>query len=392
MLKKKIAVLCYENPFNKPSDGAKNDMKTSVLALSLSGKYLIDLYAFNQKKEDLAQINCEKYSILHFYQYTLPSISVAAIFSKWPLSVYRRFSMDMADELSKHEYDAIIYVGGHMASYRLKRIGNAKRHILRQHGIESVYRRELSKSAPNISYKIGQLVESHKYKVLESNIDSLFDSMLFISKSECDIFAGKFKDSLCSFKFMPPATLQFSPRIYTVRNGKELLYFGNMELHNNFLSILWFVEKVFPYIEKEQKNVSLKIIGKISEDNRKKLGKLSTNIQILGYVDDLSYEIKNAALLVLPVLYGAGVKLKVIDALAYEQIVCATSKTIEGTELRDKEHLLVEDDPLEMAKRCIEVITKRTEFFKMATCGYEFVKKFHSVEYQASILRDEIER
>ena len=388
---KTVAVLCFENPFNKPSDGAKNDMKTRILALSSIKNCCIDVYAFNKPEENEAQINNAEYGIRNYFQYKVRNATPQSIVSRYPLSVYKRYSKDCAAELKKHEYDVIIYEGEHMSSYRLNGDTNAKRHVIRQHDIESNYRHELAKSAKGLHRKIAQELEARKYEKLERNIDTYFDTFLFISKDEKEVFDDIFIDTKERFKFMPPSALHFSEKAALGEKEHSILYFGNMELQNNFLSILWFTQNVFPTILNTVPDTKLRIIGRIADEDKEKLIQGTNHVEILGYVEDLNREIQEASFIAAPVLYGAGVKVKVIDALSYGQIVCATSKTVEGTELLDGVHLIVRDDPVELSKTCIDILCNREKYEHLAVEGLQFVKSYHSIEYQATILQEEIQ-
>ena len=384
---KRVAVLCFENPYTKPNDGAKNDMRTRIEALKLNGDCAIDVYAFNKPEEAPAAIEPSAYGIRHLYQYQVQPFSAKGLLSGLPISVYKRFTPECVEELKHHSYDAIIYEGEHMSPYRLKDATHAKKHILRQHDIESAYRRELARSAPSRKYAAAQMLEANLYSRLERDIDRYFDAALFISKTEKEIFDRQYPNTGCKFLFMPPATEKFAEGPVIGEKEKEILYFGNMELQNNLLSILWFAEQVFPRIRKSGGNVRLKIIGKISEENREKLLNIAPDIEIIGYVEDLTEEINRAAIIASPVLYGAGVKVKVIDALSYGQIVCATSKTIEGTELVPGIHLIVEDDPDQLANHCCRILKNRAAYVGMAQEGLSFVKANHSIKAQAEMLR-----
>lgn len=383
-----VAVLCFENPFNKPSDGAKNDMLTRVKALCGLKDCLIDIYAFNKPNEEEVCFKLGDFGISNLFQYRIQNVGWKGIFGKYPISVYRRFTEDCCEELKRHKYDVIIYEGEHMSSYRICKIGSADIHVLRQHDIESKYRYELSKSAHSLVEKVGQIFESVKYHMLERKIDTYFDEILFISKEECMYFLEKFQDSNCKFTFMPPATMSFAEKVISETSNNTMLYFGNMTLQNNFLSILWFVQEVLPLICKAIPEVKLKIIGKMGADDAIKIENSSTNIELLGYVDDLRTEIENASLIVSPVLFGAGVKVKIIDALSYGQIVCATRKAVEGTDLEDGVHLIVEDNPKNLAAKCVDIMRNREKYLGMAESGLKFVKRYHSVEYQSEILNN----
>ena len=162
-------------------------------------------------------------------------------------------------------------------------------------------------------------------------------------------------------------------------------------MENNYLSVYWFAKNVFPIIEEKDSQFKLYIIGKVSDENKKKLQSISDNVVVLGYVEQLDEEIRNAALIAAPVLYGAGVKVKVIDALSYGQVVIATEKAIEGTGLLHGEHLLVGEEPSELADYCVDVIHNRHKYEKMMNSGLRYVKQIHSIEHQSTILKKVLE-
>lgn len=384
---KDLLVMSFTNPFSKPRDGAKNDVITRIMALK-NCKCNTDLVVFNNSDDELiesVELIKQKYNIREFYQFDA-NVRLLHFFSKYPLSSLKRYSEECVRILRGKKYDAVIYEGEHMALYRFNNIIESELHILRQHDIESNYRRELSRSAENILEKCAQFLESVKYWLLEKGIDKRFDKFLFISNDEMKIFNSRFMNCYDKFVYMPPSTTKFSDVASTYTLENTMLYFGNLELNNNFLSILWFIEEVFPLILKQNGEVKLRIIGKVNGEKKKKLEAYSSRVEVLGYVDDLDMEIKNATLLVLPVLYGAGVKVKVIDALSYGQLICANSKTIEGTKLVSGEHLFVEDNSINFAKLCNEVIKKRQKYIEIAEKGLEFVRINHSIESQTKVL------
>ena len=107
----------------------------------------------------------------------------------------------------------------------------------------------------------------------------------------------------------------------------------------------------------------------------------------MGYVDDLNQEYRDVACVVCPVLYGAGVKVKVIDAMAMGQLVITTGKGVEGTELENGKHLLVSDDSDELLKICLDVLRNSEKYVSVAEKGFDFIKEYHSIENQAQIMR-----
>lgn len=98
-------------------------------------------------------------------------------------------------------------------------------------------------------------------------------------------------------------------------------FFANIE------GITWFIENV-------SKNISgkLQIIGSGMEILKEKYGHYQ-NIEILGFVDDLSYYYINADFVIIPIFSGSGMKTKTTEALMYGKTIFGTTEAFEGFEL-----------------------------------------------------------
>lgn len=178
---KKIALICFDNPFVKPMEGGKRGMLSRIEALAGINEYDIDVYLLtkpsevNNKRNKVVEANN-----LHYKEFTILS-GKKVLLSQYPISVAKRFVPECAKELKKKSYDVAIYEGEHVSLYRVNRCVNAKRHILYQHDIESNYRADLAKSETNKVKQIAQKLESEKYLILEDKLSEMFDCYLFVS-------------------------------------------------------------------------------------------------------------------------------------------------------------------------------------------------------------------
>lgn len=384
--KVKIALICFDNPFLAPMEGGKRGMLGRIEALASNENYEVDVYLLSKPEE----IDNKRYKYLEssnvIYKEFVINKASTVLFSSLPISVAKRYIKECRKELQNNSYDVAIYEGEHVSSYRLKNIVNANRHLLYMHDIESDYRRDLSKSETRKLISLAQRIESNKYRRLENRIHDLFDITMFVSVNEIEKYGERFPEKKDTFVYLPHVVGHISSNVANNSNHTEILYFGNMILDNNFRSIKWFVESVFPLIIQQRPDVKLKLIGNISQENKSYLLNCSENIEILGYVEDLEKEISDACLIVSPVLYGAGVKVKIIDALASGQIVITNSKTLEGTRLIPNVDVLVADDPDEFALKCCNVLEDREKFIQIASNGLEHIRNEHSLLYQIKIL------
>lgn len=386
----RVAVICFDNPYNNPMEGGKRSIKTRVEALVRLG-YKVDLYIHCKREEGINMtLEPSKYGVERIFQF-LNGRSVEMLFSKYPLSVCKRFSKECVDRLKETEYEAVIYEGEHVAKYRFNNVVNAKRHILYMHDIESVYREELSKSSTNLLEKKLQLLESRKYVNMEKKLVNYFDKMLFVSFDEMMVFQKSYPDCLSKFIYSPYAISRIADKIIRNSNSKMILYIGNLKLKNNYLSLKQFCLESLPAIEAKCNDVEIKIIGDLTEKHRFELSRNSRSIEVLGYVDDLDAYINSASFIICPVLFGAGVKVKTIDAISSGQIVVANSKSIEGTRLVKNKHIIIEDDSVKIAQRCIEILSNRSKFLSIAEDGLSLLRIEHSLDYHMEVLQNAIE-
>lgn len=224
---------------------------------------------------------------------------------------------------------------------------------------------------------------------MEGRLPELFDSHLFVSCDEMEEFArdhGLGPEA----KYAPYAVDNIADETPVVVDAGRILYVGDMSLDSNYLSVEWFVREVLPKVHADGVTVELRLVGRISDERKKHLESLDGRVRALGYVDDLDAEYQRACCMISPILYGAGVKVKLIDALARGQIVIANTKACEGTRLLDGENLLVADESDEMAALCSAVLADRDAYLRVARNGLEFIRRYHSKEAQARLFEKEI--
>src|SRR5206468_1589650 len=78
-------------------------------------------------------------------------------------------------------------------------------------------------------------------------------------------------------------------------------------------------------------------------------------IIVAGLQRDVRPFFDSVRLSVAPLRFGAGVKGKINQSMAFGVPVVATSLAAEGTELRDREEILVADEPEDFAQALIEL-------------------------------------
>ena len=126
--------------------------------------------------------------------------------------------------------------------------------------------------------------------------------------------------------FLLPITFEdtFEEERTSNEYGKEILFCGSL-FYPNQMSIEWFIEDVMPYLD----GITLNIVGKDFETCKEKYEK-NNNVKVIGTVEKTDiYYYKHAAV-VLPIKYGAGMKVKTAEAMMYGRAIFASDEALEG--------------------------------------------------------------
>jgi polysaccharide biosynthesis protein PslH len=125
----------------------------------------------------------------------------------------------------------------------------------------------------------------------------------------------------------------------------RLLFVGAMRSWPNRDAVEWFRASVAPHILDENPSARLHVVGSGSDQLR-----TTDPVLVLhGFAEDLPSEYRACDVFVCPLRVGAGVKNKLIEALASGCAVVSTDVGIEGLDVRNGEQLLVANDPVEFA-------------------------------------------
>jgi glycosyltransferase involved in cell wall biosynthesis len=145
-------------------------------------------------------------------------------------------------------------------------------------------------------------------------------------------------------------------------------YFPNLE------GMRWFVRQCWPLVKRELPNAHLRVVGRDSDGPLKPAG---PDIETLGFVADPAAEIATWSAMVVPVLHGAGTRIKIADAFSRKCPVVATRMGAYGYEVQSGRELLLADDPGAFAAACVALFRDRAAGSAMAERAYDaFLQKW----------------
>ena len=109
-----------------------------------------------------------------------------------------------------------------------------------------------------------------------------------------------------------------------IRN--DVLFFGAMSRPENYLSAIWYIEKVIPLLE--DSGTRFVILGSNPPEELKKYE--GDSVHITGFVDSVVPYFESSLCLVAPLVLGAGIKVKILEGLSSGIPVITNNIGIEG--------------------------------------------------------------
>jgi glycosyltransferase involved in cell wall biosynthesis len=153
--------------------------------------------------------------------------------------------------------------------------------------------------------------------------------------------------------------------------ANTLVFSGTLDFRPNVDAVLWFARQVLPRIRAQRPDVRLLLVGKRPAPTLRALAEQGL-LMLTGEVPDARPYIAGAAVYVVPMRIGGGVRLKLLEALALEVPVVSTTMGAEGVAgLRADEHCLLADDPSDFAIAVLHLLDDPVLGRRLGAAGRE---------------------
>jgi len=216
--------------------------------------------------------------------------------------------------------------------------------------------------------------EWRKVRSYEGEMCRRFDRVLVVSEEDRSALREAAGASFAA-EVLPIAVdtqeLVFEPR---TRAARHVLSVATMFYPPNSDGVHWFVKEVFPLVQRAVATVQFFVVGSRPPRSVTKLAWPGSNIVVTGHVNDLEPVLRQAAVLVVPVRSGSGMRVKILEAFARGIPVVSTSVGVEGIAARADEHLLVADEPRAFAEGVVRLLRDPAAAAKLARAARTLVE------------------
>ena len=186
----------------------------------------------------------------------------------------------------------------------------------------------------------------------EARMVAALDEVVVFSDKDVDLLGGPSRTRVVR----PPLAREPLPQHRPAPPGEgTVVVVSYLARAENDQAALWAVEQVWPKVVARLPGVRLRLVGGGASGRLRHAVGGATSVELSGFVDDLAAEYAGAAVALVPVLQGAGVKFKTIEALLHGVPVVTTAVGAEGVGVAERFAALV-DTAEAVADALVEVL------------------------------------
>jgi glycosyltransferase involved in cell wall biosynthesis len=161
-------------------------------------------------------------------------------------------------------------------------------------------------------------------------------------------------------------------------NPPTVLFAGFMTYPPNADAAHWLVEAVLPPLRDHVPDVRIRLVG--TADPCVQQLHAPPRVTVVGRVPSMLPELQRADMVAVPVRFGSGTRVKILEAFAHRLPVVSTNLGAEGLGAEHDRHLLLADSPEDFATACARLLADEPLRSRLTAEG----ARLHLGRYQRS--------
>lgn len=273
--------------------------------------------------------------------------------------------------LASRSFDALHADQLWMAPYAL-RCPTVPVKVLDQHNAVFKVPQRLARHQPNPWLRALVGVEASRLEAYERQTVTQFDRVVWVSKDDRDAVSARSSGPPARHDIIPIAVDPVEQQPIRRPSPFRVTFLGGLHWPPNAEGVRWFAERVWPTVAEAVPGAILTVIGKGSPGGLPRGG---PTIEVAGYVPRLQPYLAETAAFVVPLLSGAGMRVKILDAWCWGLPVVSTSVGAEGIDVCDGENILLGDTETRLAECLVRVLRDGIVAKRLADGGRATVER-----------------
>lgn len=360
----KILQVCSKVPY-PPQDGGSIAMDILTHGLINAGNQ-VDVLAINTAKHfvnieevDLSYRNKTNYQLVFIDTAIKPLDAFFNLFSSKSYNISRFYSAEfeqvLIKKLQEEDYDIIHLETLWVTPYIdvIRKHSKAKV-VLRSQNVEFMIWERLAEDTRNPIKKKYLKLLAKRLKNYEHEVLNKFDAVVTIT----DLDSKEYERMGCKTPiYHVPFGIDLNKyRIDTSNMEKpSVFHIGAMDWRPNADGINWFLKGVWTKVLAKNNTIKLYLAGRKMPDWLLQLQ--MKNVVIEGEVPDSHQFINSKSIMIVPLNSGGGMRVKIIEGMAFGKTIISTSVGAEGIEYENGVNMLIANTEEEFCKAILKCVS-----------------------------------
>ena len=348
----KILQLCTKVPY-PPKDGGAAGVFVFSKAFAQLG-HTVKILAVNPPKHYIDEEqyeNLPRNITIHPVNFDTAPVWYKAltnlIFSRLPYQIERFVNKGFANELTsilkQFDPDVVQIEGVYLCPYRplIGQFSNA-RIILRAHNIETALWQDIAHNEPQVCKRLYLNIQVRRLMRYETVQMQLTDAVTTVTENDAQFVRNISSKIRCIVAPFGTNLALSEPK--NRQNLNNIFFLGALDWLPNQEAIQWFVTQVWPALYEEFPALRFHIAGRNAPWQLSQKLQNTPGVVWHGEISDSVAFINQFSIMVSPLFSGSGIRVKIIEAMQHNIVVIASTKAVEGIDVKHGIHLLLAED------------------------------------------------
>lgn len=209
----------------------------------------------------------------------------------------------------------------------------------------------------------------------ETRIYEQFGCVTFVSPKDAE-YLQALNPGLPTAVIPNGVDLRYFRPSYTGGGDGVVAFLGNFEYGPNVAAAVSLITEVLPRVQARVPRASARIVGAGPPASLTTLAR--QDVEVTGWVEDVRPRLEQAACMVVPLFRGAGMRNKILEAMAIGLPVVSTPLGCDGIEVTPGEDILLGEDLDELAALVVRLLQEETLRLRLSAGGRQLVERLYS--------------
>ena len=266
------------------------------------------------------------------------------LFSSIPYNISRFYSLKFEQQLIKlvqdNDFKVILFEGLHLAVYSAVIPYHTKSSmVMRSHNVESEIWFRKAALESNLFKKSYTNYLANKIQAYEKKSLNNFNKFIAISDRDLKKYQALY---LNTTSLVIPYSLKSFELKLNLKDPHSVFFIGSFDWEPNYTGVVWFIKNVWHDFYSKNPHWTFYIAGRKMNIHDPLFS--HSGIKLLGEFKDVSTLLYNYNVMVVPLFYGSGIRIKIIEALFYAKPIISTNIGAEGIYVSNDSGILIADD------------------------------------------------